>query len=128
MDDAKLFAYRDAGAAIGWLEAIGFEVVSREDAEDGSVRHCEVRLGGAVVMLSSYDADYEVPPLEGNSTGQGLYLLVGDVPAIHEAAVAAGGTSVFAPEQTEWGSTRSRVLDPEGLEWSFGTYEPGKSW
>jgi uncharacterized glyoxalase superfamily protein PhnB len=27
--------------------------------------------------------------------------------------------------KTEWGTERARVLDPEGYEWSFGTYEPG---
>ena len=47
---------------------------------------------------------------------------------VHGAAVEAGGRSVLEPEQTEWGTERSRVLDPEGYEWSFGTYEPGGSW
>ena len=42
-------------------------------------------------------------------------------------ALQAGGSSVFAPEKTEWGTERPRVLDPEGYEWSFGTYEPGGS-
>jgi uncharacterized glyoxalase superfamily protein PhnB len=35
---------------------------------------------------------------------------------------------VIAPETTEWGTGRARVLDPEGHEWSFGSYEPGHSW
>jgi uncharacterized glyoxalase superfamily protein PhnB len=37
----------------------------------------------------------------------------------------AGGHKVFEPEHTEWGTRRARVLDPEGGEWSLGTYEPG---
>jgi len=128
---ARLFAYRsyrDAPAAIGWLEALGFAVAVRQDAGAGTVQHCELRLGEAVVMLSSYDADYQVPALTGHSTGQGLYLLVDDVDAFHDAAIAAGGQSVFDPERTEWGTRRARVLDPEGLEWSFGSYEPGSRW
>lgn len=32
------------------------------------------------------------------------------------------------PEETEWGTWRARVLDPEGREWSSGTYVPGQSW
>jgi uncharacterized glyoxalase superfamily protein PhnB len=79
-------------------------------------------------MIAPPDGPYEAPPLHGRSTGHGLYLLVDDVPAAHSAAVEAGGTSVFEPEQTEWGTERARVLDPEGYEWSFGTYEPGGSW
>jgi uncharacterized glyoxalase superfamily protein PhnB len=39
----------------------------------------------------------------------------------------AGATSVFEPEETEWETKRARVLDPEGYEWSFGTYQPGQS-
>jgi uncharacterized glyoxalase superfamily protein PhnB len=42
-----------------------------------------------------------------------------------ERAVATGATVVFPPEDTEWGTRRYRVLDPEGNEWSFGSYRPG---
>jgi uncharacterized glyoxalase superfamily protein PhnB len=128
---SRLFAYlsyRDAPAAIDWLERIGFEVTTRQLREDGSVQHAELRLGEAVVMLASDDAGYTVPPLIERSTGAGLYVLVEDVGAIHRAALAAGATEVLAPETTEWGTERARVLDPEGHEWSFGTYEPGSSW
>ena len=57
--------------------------------------------------------------------GQGLYLLVDDVDGFYRQAVAAGGTGVIEPENTEWGARRARVLDPQGYEWSAGTYEPG---
>jgi uncharacterized glyoxalase superfamily protein PhnB len=79
----------------------------------------------AVIMVASNDAAYQRPPLIGRSTGQGLYLLVGDVDAFHQKALAAGGTSVIEPEDTQWGTRRSRVLDPQGQEWSAGTYQPG---
>lgn len=127
----KLFAYlsyADAPSALRWLEAVGFEVVRRQDDDDGRVVHAEVRLGDAVLMVSSDDADYVKPTLVGRSTGQGLYLLVDDVDARFERAVSAGARSVFAPEDTEWGTRRARVVDAEGLEWSFGSYEPGASW
>jgi uncharacterized glyoxalase superfamily protein PhnB len=118
-------SYRDAPAAIAWLEALGFAAVARQDGPGGSVAHAELRRGDATVMLASADADYEVPPLRGSSTGIGVYLVVDDVDALHAAAIAAGGRDVIAPEDTGWGSRRARVLDPEGYEWSFGTYAPG---
>ena len=121
-------SYRDAQAAIAWLEAIGFEITARQASDDGTVQHAELRLDDAVVMLATADADYPVPPLVGRSTGNGLYLRVEDVGAIYNAAIKAGAASVFEPEATEWGSERARVLDPEGHEWSFGSYEPGRSW
>ena len=78
--------------------------------------------------MASNDAAYVGPPLMGRPTGQGLYLLVEEVDRFHALAVDAGGRSVFPPEDTEWGTRRGRVLDPEGVEWSFGTYEPAVAW
>lgn len=85
-------------------------------------------MGEAVLMVASNDADYQRPALIGRSTGQGLYLLVEDVDEFHRKALAAGATAVIDPENTEWGTRRTRVLDPQGQEWSAGTYEPGVMW
>lgn len=120
-------SYRNVEAAIAWLEALGFEVTTRQEGADG-VAHAELRLGEAAVMVAPADEAYDTPELIGRSTGRGIYLLVDDVPELHGAALRAGGREVFGPEKTEWGSERARVLDPEGYEWSFGTYEPGRSW
>jgi uncharacterized glyoxalase superfamily protein PhnB len=121
-------SYPDAAAALRWFAAVGFETVRRQDGDDGSVQHAEVRLGDAVVMVASDDAPYTKPALVGRSTGQGIYLLVDDVDTTHARALAAGATEVLAPEGTEWGTRRASVLDPGGTEWSFGTYEPGATW
>ena len=128
---AELFAYigyRDAPRALTWLEALGFETVRRQDGDDGAVIHAEVRLGDAVLMLSTADAQYGELTLVGHSTGSGLYLCTEDVDSIYAAAIGAQGTGVLAPEDTEWGTRRARVLDPEGHEWSFGSYRPGSTW
>lgn len=126
--DAELFAYlsyADAPAALEWLQRVGFDVVARQDGPEGSVLHAEVRLGQAVVMVASNDADYRKPPLLGHSTGAGLYLLVDDVDGFYHSAITAGATPVIEPENTECGSRRARVLDPQGQEWTAGTYKPG---
>ena len=128
---SKLFgylSYRDVDVAIGWLEALGFETTTRQKDEGGATVHAELRLDDAVVMVAPADEPYEAPKLIRSSTGHWLYLLVDDVAALHVAALQAGGSNVFAPETTEWGTERARVLDPEGYEWSFGTYEPGGRW
>ena len=64
---AAYLSYRDAPAALAWLQAIGFDVVRRSDAPDGSVAHAEVRCDDVVLMVASYDADYRRPPLVGLS-------------------------------------------------------------
>jgi uncharacterized glyoxalase superfamily protein PhnB len=30
----------------------------------------------------------------------------------------------YPPEETDFGTRRYRALDPEGYEWSFGSYRP----
>ena len=60
--------------------------------------------------------------------GSGLYLALdtaADVDSWHKRAVSAGGQEVLAPEDTEWGTRRARVLDTEGYEWSVGSHRPG---
>lgn len=126
---AAYLSFRDAPAALRWLQALGFEVVRRADAEDGTVTHSEVRCDDVVLMVASQDADYQRAPLVGRSTGGGLYLVLDDAAAVddrYRRGIEAGGTPVFPPEDTEWGTRRARLLDPEGGEWSFGSYAPGQ--
>lgn len=121
-------SYADAAAGIGRLQALGFTMVTRQDGDGGRVVHAELRLGQVVVMVSSFDVDYYTPALKGRSVGRGLYICTYDVDELYGKATAAGATSVFPPESTEWGSRRARVVDPGGNEWSFGSYEPGHGW
>lgn len=124
-------SYRDAPRALAWMSQVGFEVIARQDDEHGGISHAEVKYGNAVLMIASADANYDTPQLNGQSVGGGLYLCLptaSDVDGWHSRAVEAGAQNVFPPEETEWGARRARVLDPEGHEWSVGTYRPGSSW
>jgi uncharacterized glyoxalase superfamily protein PhnB len=117
-------SYRDADAALRFLQdAFGFEVSVRWDDERGAVQHAEVTWSDATVMLGT--GEFATLDIVDRSTGRGVYLVVDDVDDHFERAVAAGATVVFPPEDTEWGTRRYRVLDPEGNEWSFGSYRPG---
>ncbi|MFC9730667.1 VOC family protein [Streptomyces roseolus] len=121
-------SYQDTEAALAWLSGVGFEVVRRQDEEDGSLLHAELRLGNAVVMVAAAHDAYSRPGLHGVSTGSGLYLSLPSPVAVDRwyfHAVSAGGVPVIEPEATEWGTRRARVLDPEGHEWSVGTHRPG---
>jgi uncharacterized glyoxalase superfamily protein PhnB len=124
--------YRDPEAAVRWITGVlGFEVV-RSFGEGGRLFHVELRRGAAVVCLQHDDRGYDVPTAKGDCVGSGLYVVVDDteVTAIHERAVAAGTAVLIAPETTQWGNFRVELLDPEGRQWSIGTYLPGQpdSW
>jgi uncharacterized glyoxalase superfamily protein PhnB len=120
------FGYRDAPAAIEFLvSAFGMERVNVVEEGDGLIAHAELRHRDGVIMLGSW--------LEGQGAGTpmqgaGIYLVVDDVDAHHSTAVARGTDIVYGPEDTEFGTRRYRARDPEGYEWSFGTYQPGQSW
>ena len=103
----------------------------QETGEGGGVAHAEVRYGDIVLMVAPADQDYDVPARKGVSVGGRLHLWLptaDEVDAWFSRAVAAGAAEVFAPEDTEWGTRRARVLDPEGHEWSVGTCRPRASW
>jgi uncharacterized glyoxalase superfamily protein PhnB len=117
-------SYRDADAALRFFEdAFGFTTSVRWDDPAGTVQHAEVTFGDGALMMGT--AEHPTAPLEGASVGQGVYVHVEDVDAHFERALAGGARVVYPPEETEWGTRRYRVLDPEGYEWSFGSYRPG---
>jgi uncharacterized glyoxalase superfamily protein PhnB len=99
---------------------LGFSVVIAQHDDGGQLVHTELRCGDVVIMGGPGPARPTPTP--------GLYLVVDDVDALYTSAIAAGAAAVFAPEDTEWGTRRARITDPDGHEWSFGTYLPGRTW
>lgn len=124
------FGYRDAQAAIEWLQrAFGFEPTMSFPDENNGIAHAELRLGDAAIVVFSDRDGYERPPRKGDTTGIGTYLTVADstdVDAVYLRAIDAGATAIWEPGSTEWGNYRCRVTDPEGFEWTFGTHRPGE--
>jgi uncharacterized glyoxalase superfamily protein PhnB len=116
--------YRDARAAIDWLErAFGFSALQVHDGPGDTVAHAELTAGGGVIMLGSEpeggDARF------GAHAGHGwTYVAIEDPDALHARAVAAGAEIVRPLEDTDYGSRDFSARDPEGNLWSFGTYRP----
>lgn len=120
------FSYRDVEAALDWLtRAFGFQAGTVQRDAGGAVQHAEMRCGDGVLMMGQADDLHRPPGPDARASCPGTYLVVADVDAVFAQAVAAGARVVFPPEDTGWGARRCRVLDPEGYEWSFGTYRPG---
>jgi uncharacterized glyoxalase superfamily protein PhnB len=108
--------YRDANAAVDWLErGFGLEQKAVHRGDDGTVHHAELRLGDGLVMLGQQR--------DGGWTN-GIYVVVSDPDAHHARAVAAGAQIVRGPEDMDYGSREYGARDPEGNVWSFGTYDP----
>jgi uncharacterized glyoxalase superfamily protein PhnB len=127
-----MIAYEDAGSAADWLcKAFGFtERGERYMMDDGTVGHAELELGGETVMLATPNGDYESPKrhretcdaarrwLDNPWVVDGVLVLVDDLDAHHEHAVAAGANVIRPPEEGPAG----RLYTAEDLEshrWMF---------
>jgi uncharacterized glyoxalase superfamily protein PhnB len=124
------FGYRDAVAALRWLEdAFGFETTMEYPDDKGGIMHAELRRGDAAFTLFTDEEGYERPVRKGDSVGYGSYVALGseaEVDAVFASAVKAGAEVIWTVDNTEWGNYRCRVADLEGYEWTFGTHRPGQ--
>jgi len=126
--------FADAPRMMAFLEAVGFTKVAVHTDEDPSVVvHAQYAWGDrGGIMFGSRRSDRQgSQPGEGwiDSTGHGqAYCVVdtdGEVDTAYDRAMAAGATSVRAPEDQGYGGRGATVRDPEGNQWSIGSY-PGE--
>jgi uncharacterized glyoxalase superfamily protein PhnB len=111
--------YEDAGAAMDWLaETFGFDIRSRSQRADGTVRHGELELDrGGVVMVGSPGPGFRGPAARGGAT-QLIRVVVADL-ASHRERVLAEGAQPSPIEPGAPGWLAYSVTDPEGHEWYF---------
>jgi uncharacterized glyoxalase superfamily protein PhnB len=106
-------------------DVLGFVVVREFRGDDGGVAHAEVRRGDAVVCIQRRPglrrsrSERRVRELRVVRRGRPFH-----VAAIHDRAVGAGTRVLIGPETTPWGNSRVELLDPQGRQWSIGTYLP----
>ncbi|MHC4379730.1 MAG: VOC family protein [Planctomycetota bacterium] len=123
--------YRDAHAAISWLEcAFGFTPHLVVPGEDGGVRHAQLKSmdGNCMIMLFSVrDDDFagsQRPPELLGGSNQSICLIVEDVDTYHARAVEAGAQIILPLTEQDYGGSAFTCRDPEGHLWSFGSYDP----
>lgn len=114
------FRYRDAKAAIEWLEqALGFER-GQVHEEDDRIVHAELSYRGAWIMLGTAGEPADGDPFpRGPST---TYIAVDEVDSLHDRARDAGAEISMELTDQDYGSRDFAARDPEGNVWSFGTY------
>jgi uncharacterized glyoxalase superfamily protein PhnB len=116
--------YRDAAAAIDWLEqAFGFQTTERHEGPDGEIAHAELWLGESAIMLGTGSAGLQDAPTDFRDARVTIYVALEDVDGHRERAQAAGA-DVSELEERDYGSREYSALAPEGNRWSFGTYVP----
>ncbi len=114
---------RDARALIRFLiDAFGFEeVVVYGDGD--RVDHAQLSWppGGGIMLGSAPEArSGDGPRLEPGTFA--CYVVTDEPDALFARATAAGATVLRELNDTDYGSRDFAVRDPEGNQWSFGTY------
>jgi uncharacterized glyoxalase superfamily protein PhnB len=120
------FQARDARAMIEFLVALGFEETAVH-GEGDRVDHAQLDWPeGGGIMMGSHKPDGEWSTEPGTA---GFYVVTGDPEGVLERAKAAGAEIIRDLSTTDYGSTEFALRDPEGNQWSFGTYlgEPRKN-
>jgi uncharacterized glyoxalase superfamily protein PhnB len=115
--------YRDAKAAIAFLQdAFGLHPQLVVPGEGDLVVHAQLTIGNGMVMVGSDDPDSGrlVWPVGAGC----VYVIVDDLRAHHDKAVAAGAEIVLPYAAQDHGGESYTARDPEGNLWSFGTYRP----
>ncbi|HSU80850.1 MAG TPA: VOC family protein [Thermoanaerobaculia bacterium] len=94
--------------------AFDAEEVYRSPKPDGTLGHCQVRIGDSMVELADGNEQWKPKTCV-------LHLYVPDADAIYAKAIAAGATSLFEPADTFYGDRSGGVEDPCGNHWYIAT-------
>ena len=112
--------FNDGPEALDWLtNAFGFRKTLEVPGSHGTIEHAEMRLGDALIMVSSAPGD----GMWGGEN-QALYVHIQAPDEHFERARAAGAAIVQEPKVTPYGARGYYARDLEGFLWGFSTYRP----
>jgi uncharacterized glyoxalase superfamily protein PhnB len=86
------------------------------DGATETIRHAALQIGTSKLMMAT-----AMPPWAPTACSIHLYLL--DVDAAYARALAAGATSLYAPQDEFYGDRDCGVKDPQGNLWWIATHQ-----
>jgi uncharacterized glyoxalase superfamily protein PhnB len=105
-------------AAEFYCKAFAAEVAAQHPVDEkGRTMHIHLYVNGSSVMLGDFYEEHghrKVAP-----QGFTLQLIVDDINAWFDRAVAAGCEAVVPPQMMFWGDIWGQVRDPFGFAWAF---------
>jgi PhnB protein len=100
-------------------QAFGAEEIIRAAREDGSIAHACVKIGDSLVEMGETQGE------NAPSMVSSLHLYVRDADEVYGRAIAAGGKSLYAPKDMDYGDREGGVSDPSVNQWYIGTHKSG---
>jgi PhnB protein len=111
---------RGAEAIDFYTRAFGATILSRMDAEDGSVV-AQLAVGKGNFWLADESSPHQnFSPESLGGTSMRMVLVVDDPHAVFDQAIAAGASSICPVRDESYGWRIGRVVDPFGHHWEIG--------
>lgn len=109
----------DAAGAIAFYKAAfgAVELYRLNDPDSGKIGHAELTINGSMFMLADEYPEFNKSAKTLGGSPVKLSLMVDDVDAAFERAVAAGATAVRPPADQFYGHRCANVSDPFGHVW-----------
>jgi PhnB protein len=116
---------KDAAAAMDFYKkAFDATEIERITDADGKVRHGEVKIGDAPIMITDESRefpDYQSPITRGG-TPVHMYLYVPNVDEVFNRAIAAGAKELRPVQDQFYGDRVGGLTDPFGHIWYVATH------
>jgi uncharacterized glyoxalase superfamily protein PhnB len=114
------FQAHDPRRVIDFLVGLGFVETACYADDAGVIVHAQLDWPeGGGVMLGSHKPDGPFSQQPGTTAG---YVVTDDIEAVLTRARALGVDVPDAPTEQDYGSRDVSLRDPEGNQWTFGTY------
>lgn len=104
-----------------YRQVFGAEVLMRNDGPDGSVMHCDLRIGDSVLQLGDANPEWGLEEPNAERITGSLALYVEDCDEVFAKAVEAGATVREEPSLFVTGDRYASIADPFGRRWSIMT-------
>ena len=117
---------QDADTVINFVkETFGGEEIFRAVGSAGGY-HCEVRVEDSTLMIGGGG---QALSWKGDSVLGAFHVYVRDCDAAYARALAAGGKSIMAPADQDYGERSASVVDAAGNHWYIATFlKTGYKW
>lgn len=97
-------------------DAFDAEELMAHRREDGTIMHCELKIGDSIVEMGQANPKWGPMPAS-------LHLYVPDTDAVYAKAMAAGAKSLTEPMDAAYGDRTAGVQDPSGNHWFLATFK-----
>ncbi|MBB5190566.1 PhnB protein [Silvimonas terrae] len=118
-----LISHNAANAIDFYQQAFGATERTRMADDSGKIRHAELVINGAIIMLADENPDMGArSPASVGGCPISIVLYVPDVDATVAQAVALGARITRAVQTQFYGDRSGSVVDPDGYDWHISTH------